>query len=281
MRVTYINLDRETGRRTGLEANFAAHNQHGWTLSRFSALDAAALDAQGIQTTLRPSEAACFLSHRGAIEQSLVWPGNAMILEDDCQFGASTQQLVVDAIRNMPRDWDLLYTDICVPNFQAMIELFLLRRQRASRASLIPLRGMPFAGATAYVINEKSKPVLAELFAQCDLDIPYDLWLRQLVYDGVLTAFATFPFATTLSPEAETSQIQGADQASINAVWNGFRRMMWYQADTNRRHASFSDIDFASMASDELELVRMLAGVIAGKSGVGWIAGLSPQSRRT
>jgi GR25 family glycosyltransferase involved in LPS biosynthesis len=279
MRVTYINLDRETARRRALEENFAATNSLGWTLSRYAAVDGATLNTAALGTTLGASESACFLSHRAAIEESRRHAGHAMITEDDVLFGPSSQRMVMQAIRSLPPHWDLLYTDVCIPNIQSMIELFLLRRERGGRSTLVPLRGLPFAGATAYIVNERTKQRLADLFVTSGIQMPYDLWLRQLVYDGTLAAYATFPFVTTLSAHAESSQIQSTQNSSILGIWNAFRRLMWYDADPVRAASPLRSVDLEAMRADELELLSMLASVITGKCGVTWIPGIGPASQ--
>jgi hypothetical protein len=112
-----------------------------------------------------------------------------------------------------------------------MIRLYLLRRELADRQKLklLPLQRVPFAGATAYLINAHSKDkVLALLAEKPLLDAPYDLALRQLVYQSRLKALVTFPFLTSLSPAADVSQIQPGDETKIaDLAWNAFRRTMW------------------------------------------------------
>ncbi|NDP41975.1 MAG: hypothetical protein GZ089_04530 [Aromatoleum sp.] len=276
MQVTYINLDRNTERRAALEANFAAHNPQGWSLSRFAAVDGAKLDTPVVHTTLRPAVAACFLSHRGAVEQSAARDGDAMIAEDDVLFGPSSERVIAEALRSLPPDWDLLYTDVCISNFHTMLELFALRRLRTGRSGLLPLRGLPYAGSTAYIVNERSKGRMAELFAASNLSLAYDLWLRRLVYDGVLTGYATFPFATTLSTHADDSQIGIGKEFSMTGVWNAYRRLVWCDADPRQTASEVHGNDFDVLAADEIEMLRLLAQVIAGKCGDTW----SPALRR-
>ena len=62
------------------------------------------------------------------------------------------------------------------------------------------LRGVEFAGSTAYIVNGKSKrKVYDALSAYTNVDLPYDLFLRQLAHRGALNIHSLFPFVTTLS----------------------------------------------------------------------------------
>ena len=266
MRLHYINLEREKARRDCLEANFSQHNSQAWTLARFAAIDASAPGVVLPSSPLRPAETACFLSHRGALERAAAEPGHAMIAEDDVWFGPSSQRVIGAALGSMPASWDLLYTDVCVSNLHLMIDLFLLQRQRAGKPALLPLSGVSYAGATAYVVNERAKSRLAGLAAGADLALPYDLWLRQQVSDGRLAAFVTLPFATTLSSLAERSQIQAVDINSINFVWNAYRRLILSDAEPDAVLAHLADIDLGAVATDEAVMIRLLAQVVTGRA---------------
>ncbi|MDD5247609.1 MAG: glycosyltransferase family 25 protein [Rhodocyclaceae bacterium] len=237
MHCIYINLDRQTERRAFVEENFDVRADPDWTLHRFDAVDAGRLPQRCAAGALRPSEKAAFASHFGAVEKSLDYPGATLILEDDVWFGPRAAEMLNAARAELAgKDWDLLFTDVCVVAPPAMLDLFLMRRawEQHRQATLLNLQRMPFAGATAYLVNAGAKQKLLAMLKEHErLDVPYDLVLRNLIQQGRLSAFVVFPFATSLSAHAEASQIQLQDTAITDACWNAFRRLVCADADSD------------------------------------------------
>ena len=61
----FINLADAVARRVAFEADFAAVQEPGWSLTRFEALGPAAVGA--LAGNLTPAEKGCFASHRAAV----------------------------------------------------------------------------------------------------------------------------------------------------------------------------------------------------------------------
>lgn len=234
MKIVYINLDRASARRAALQACFERYATGGHHLHRFAAFDHDAAGRHPIQGKARGAERGCALSHRQVILDH-VGEEPLMVLEDDCTFGPTCFHLVDDMTRPEHFRWDLLFTDICVPEPSLMAELARARPQLvASRQvrgiDITPRTG--FAGAPAYIVNPRSlrkvQDVLGHLSA---IDEPYDMILRRLVHRGTLTAGFTFPFLTTLSGLSEDSAIQPPESLRTDLVWNTFRKLMWIDRD--------------------------------------------------
>lgn len=233
MHCHYINLEHATERKMALMRSFETHLRPPWTLSRFSAIDHSIVQARGVQGRIKSGEKGCFLSHMEvmALNQNATEP--YMIVEDDVLWGPSTQvtmEKVMHALKGMT--WDIVFTDVCIPTMETEVELFHLKRRLAPESSmlLLNLGEMMFAGSTAYVVNHQSTAkILSLLQAQPSLDLPYDLYLRQLFRQGALQGYCVFPFATSLSGESESSQVQAAGHVA-DLVWNTFRKMIWQDA---------------------------------------------------
>lgn len=229
-RCLFINLDAATDRRRGVEESFARTLQAGWTLERFAALGPSDLrDAPG---TLTPAEKACFASHRAAIGSGLDDDDPLFIAEDDAVFSPQAFALVDQLLAR--HDWDVLFTDVALCDLAMMVHLAKRRDGMVARGeySCVDLRGRSFFGATAYVVNGRSKRALhTALGANAELNQPYDLALRDLCHSGQLKMAACFPFATTLGPQGDASQIQGTEHAVFDRTLNAYRRLMYADRD--------------------------------------------------
>ena len=196
-------------------------------------------------------------------------PHPILVLEDDAAFGAHScaaiDRLLAEQARNL--DWDILFTDICVPSPQTMIELIRLRRRlsAASQTALLNLANVPFAGSTAYIVNGKAKARLCGLLdAPASLDLPYDLHLARLVGERSIAAFAVFPFLTSLSGFSETSSIQHDSGQDSDLVWNAFRKMMWLDRDLAAQRAMLAEIDTA-LGDEESRMFGLLLSAMTSE----------------
>ena len=117
MECVYINLDSRPDRRRSIESSFDRSRAGGWTLSRFDAVDIARVADVGVPGMASPAEKGCFLSHRNVIRQHLFAEDACMVLEDDAVFGEATCQVIDQSLANLREtDWDIIFTDICVPD---------------------------------------------------------------------------------------------------------------------------------------------------------------------
>lgn len=235
MDCVYINLASRPDRRDHLENNFGKNRRPGWALSRFDAVDAAWIEAAGIRGTAKPAEKGCFVSHRRAIRQHLSSDGPLMVLEDDVLFGAKTCETIDESLAKLREsDWDIIFTDICVPSVGTWPDLVRQRRryEQTKGMQLLGLDRLHFAGATSYILNPRSKRLLAGLLdGVTQIDTAYDLYLRFLIQQGRLRGFVLFPFVTSIADLAEQSSIQSADGASVDVILNWFRRSVWAERD--------------------------------------------------
>jgi GR25 family glycosyltransferase involved in LPS biosynthesis len=229
-----INLATQPSRRERVEANFRNVDRKGWKLSCLKAVDVQQVISSSIKGRLTDPEKGCFLSHLVAINSSRNLSGHTMIVEDDVCFGQktfATIDLALQAAANNGWNWDIMFTDVVVPDLHAMVELYRLRKGLVlhNEMKLLSLKSVVFAGSTAYLVNAASKDKLLGLLTEnAALDVPYDLTLRRLVRQDRLIGFVIFPFPTSLSSFADASTIQTADATRItDATWNAFRRMVW------------------------------------------------------
>jgi glycosyl transferase family 25 len=254
----FINLPAAAERRTGLEASFAGAQACGWTLHRFEALGPSQVASVG--GALTPSEKACFASHRTALGRHLGDDDPILIVEDDAVFSPQTFG-VLDAMLAQAGDWDVLYTDAALCDFNLMVHLANRRDAMAARGEYqaIDLRGRSFFGATAYAVRGAAKARLhAALAAAEALNQPYDLFLRDLINTGALKAAVCFPFLTTLAPQADASQIQAKETAVFDATLNAYRRLMYVARDLDRCRT-----DAQRLAAHTNEASRLVGSVFA------------------
>jgi len=257
MKYLYINLDAATGRRAFVEGNFADCSHREPAIERVSAVDIATVEANGTPGSNRPGEKACYLSHLKALRRSLEHDEDVLIAEDDVLFApGSTATIEGVAPAFEGQDWDLVFTDICVPRPRAMVHVFGLVKQARLKGELyyLPLKGdFFFAGATSYIVNRNSKRKLLDLMEQQPLDRPYDLAIRDHIAVGKLTAYVILPFATSLSKHGDSSQIQADSFAPTEFAWNSFRRLMWQGRDLPALLTDARKID-ADFHDDEAEV---------------------------
>lgn len=253
MDILYINLDRQRDRRSFLESNFQSVKAAHWRLHRVEAVDAAFAATHAVRGRLRDAEKACYLSHIKAIETAREIPGPVMIVEDDVLFGKGSFAAIEALLAATPEEaWDLIFTDVAIGSVHSMIDLFALRRKyQDTGPKLINLTNLLFSGAAAYIINHDAKHKLLDLLPRNGpFEIAYDLLLRMLVHEKRLRASVIFPFATTLSPFAENSGIQGKQDEITDTVLNAFRRLMWLERDID---AAMAVLDRTGAGRDDPE----------------------------
>jgi GR25 family glycosyltransferase involved in LPS biosynthesis len=281
----YVNLDSATERRAALEANFNAVKKPHWTLTRFAAIDAEYVRNNAVAGATKPGEKGCFLSHKFLIEQNLDREGPMFIVEDDAVFGRRTCTLV-DAIlrQNRDKEWDILFTDVCVPNLEQMMALMEYRRNLAAKKIDIAFMGlgrMGFAGSTAYIVNAGSKRKIYDLLdAATSLDLPYDLYLRRLAHASVLSVHSLFPFVTSLSDLSEDSQIKGTDANRRDLAWNMFRKMVWVERNLPKCRTALDSVRARLTEKDMSPFQALLAAPDAELNAFGvlfsWLGTTAP-----
>ena len=249
----YINLAARTDRREALERNFAAVRTEDWRLHRFEAVSAQDVTDAEVPGGLRPQEKGCFLSHRNLIA-SIASPGPVMIMEDDVLFGPQTCRGIDAALAAVGEEqWDIAFTDVFVGNVGVWPDLVRLRRvfDTTRALQLLPALQLQFAGSTSYILNGRSRALLAALMeTPGPIDLPYDIYLRQLIHQFQLKAYVTFPFATSISDLASQSSIQPDQAGTLDGIANLFRRMVWAERDLAAHAAEIEALNAAYSDSE-------------------------------
>lgn len=114
---TYINLDRDTARRTHMEAECA---KAGLTPVRLSAANGAALDealkpyfphaGDRERSFLSPGETGCYASHLTICRRIVAGEVQAPVLvfEDDIELHEGFAALIERTLQTLPADWDIV-----------------------------------------------------------------------------------------------------------------------------------------------------------------------------
>jgi GR25 family glycosyltransferase involved in LPS biosynthesis len=268
MKCFYLNLDAALQRKASIEVNFKKNKKENWSLTRVSAIDVNFINSHKINGSLKPTEKACFLSHKKIIQENLEEQELLFILEDDAIFGKDTCE-IIEKIIGMDQniDWDILFTDVCVPHLGTMADLLKLRQQlvATNQVRLLDLKLLPFAGSTAYILNSKSKNKIYNLLnLDGDLAIPYDLYLRKLIYESKIKGFVVFPFITSLSESSEESSVQSIGTKMTDLVWNLYRKMIWRERNLDQYKPVLEKIEQG--LSDEARAFGTLWAAMADKT---------------
>jgi GR25 family glycosyltransferase involved in LPS biosynthesis len=265
----FINLPAAADRRRDVEASFAAAQTEGWVLHRFEALGPE--DVADLSGALSPAEKACFASHRAALGQHLDGDDHVLIVEDDAVFSPQAFG-VLDALLAQQDAWDLIYGDT-VLDFNMMVALAGRRDAMVAhnQYQAVDLAGRPYFAATAYLVRGSVKRRLhAALSAQSSLDTAYDVALRDLCHSGAFRMAVAFPFVTTVSRLADTSQIQLREDRVFDPTLNAFRRLMYVARDLDQCRAEIEDLrahadgDTARLTGD-LFSVMVSPAFVAGR----------------
>ena len=269
MECFYINLDIASNRKLNIENNFLENKIGQWSLTRFPAIDVKYVEHHKIAGKLRSAEKACFLSHKFAIKKNLNSREPILMMEDDAEIGKSTCAVLDSFIENSNKfEWDIMFTDVCFTRPTVMIDLIQLRKQLSVRNEIrmLNLADFVFGGATSYILNPKSLEKVSHLLdAKTALDIPYDIYLRELIRENKLKGFVIFPFVTTLSSVSEKSQIQLEETANTDLVWNTFRKMIWMDRKLEDSESSLKKINRDICDEESKKFGTIISACISNK----------------
>lgn len=231
MKCIYINLASATERRRSIETSFAETAPSGWELIRLEAVEPPAVAS--VEGQLTPGEKACFHSHCEALRSHLEDEDDVLIIEDDMLF-TGRAFAVVEWIRRLDLDWDILYLEVTLNDVASMVS-FAKQRNRLVAADefLLPdLSEINFASAATYLVRGAAKQrLLAALTASPRLDVAYDIRLRQLSQEKTIRARFCFPFLTFPSRWSIQSQIQSEAWHVRDRMISAFKRLMCIERD--------------------------------------------------
>jgi GR25 family glycosyltransferase involved in LPS biosynthesis len=268
MHVFYINLDRDADRRHFFESNFKENNKHDWPCTRVSAIDKRTVADGPYAATMSKGAVGLSMTHRRTVQDSIKVEGHVMIAEDDILFGASTQDLLLRCIANVdPKKWDIMFTDICIPRVVDMLHMSVLRRDAGANHTTIDLRNVTFAGTTGLVINKDSKnKYLRLLHDRALFSMPIDMLIADYTRKGLLNSVCTFPFVTSLSKYADSSEIQVGDVTVENQLWNAFRRATWVENRPDEVAASLDSMPAGLADPGSLVVARIVSSLLINES---------------
>jgi hypothetical protein len=173
--------------------------------------------------------------------------GHALILEDDALVGPSTIKTLALALQMIKDDFDLVCTDACIPDIENMLILASLKKQLSvnEEIQIINLKEINFAGASAYLVHKNfKKNYLHFLTHMSSYDVPYDLFIRDLIANDKIKGKLIFPFITSLSDQSLLTQNQLSGDKLRNLAWDAFRKMMFIDSSysLNLPLAGFEEI---------------------------------------
>lgn len=226
----FINLDRSEERRREIQDQLQRLDLSE-RYERFPAVEGRLLNRREFQR--RPAEAACFLSHLGVLEAGRRHDTHVHVMEDDVILGGPVARCL-DAIieHGLLARYDLIYTDTLVPFKPDLVRQYLLLCEHAASGptsggglngiQLMNLRGRFYACHASYLVNKDSLEKLIGLLrphVDAGMPLPIDIYLKNLVNEGVLNAACTVPFLTgTRLEETLTTTVQGEYEAIVSVL---------------------------------------------------------------
>lgn len=241
----FINLDRSPDRRLSCEQQLSSQSILNY--SRLQAADGAAESANypsANHPTAKYSagKLGCWLSHLKALEQSLAHSGHQHILEDDFIFTRVFKSFYdnFESHVKILGDWDIVFCDIDLAGMHNVADMNrLIRRvselEKSNKIAFEDAVKIYGAGNSSYIINKSRKEKIYSLMKTgFDSGLPNDLYLRKLIREGVVKAYVTLPFVTTVSDAFNNSTILGTISNTNPSIMFAtmFRQSLAWGADT-------------------------------------------------
>ena len=263
MNCFYINLSTAKNRKLWIEENFLKYNLHNWSLIRFNAFDKNSNYINTIKGRSSNAEKACYLSHKEIIANNLGATHPYLIFEDDTYFNEVTFTVLNNFLLK-DINWDIIYTDIGISNPRNMIDMIYRKKCLTGSYELHEIGKMKFFGANSYVINHNSSQKILQMI-DCEINIPYDLILRELINEGKLKAFYIFPFITTENELGNKSQIQSDYYKSTELALKTFRRMIFGMYDKYEINESIDFIEKELLDDNLINFSKIIAATLSDK----------------
>jgi GR25 family glycosyltransferase involved in LPS biosynthesis len=204
-RGTYINLDKSTERRAGIEGQLASFGFLD-RYTRFPAISTA--DIVSKSAALRPEEVACFHSHCSALSQAKNGSSCLHIMEDDIVLSKHLRTALEGEDRKGAFDkFDIVFTETFV-GYNA----YTLRQFKSLIESLSSGNSQPafttadvsscyMAGMTSYLVPPSAIERVLSAFKrelEAGPSLPVDILVRKEASEGRLRLGCIFPFVTTI-----------------------------------------------------------------------------------
>jgi GR25 family glycosyltransferase involved in LPS biosynthesis len=231
--IYYINLEHRNDRRLRLLENLKNFKKSDWPVYRVDAIYGDSINTEGSSGAVSQNEKACFFSHYEALKASGKSRHHSLVLEDDVSFSQSTVGILESAAGLLDESIDILFAEIGVVDAQSMLNLFLTRERlfKLKEFRLLELSDINFFGATAYIINVKSKGKLLKLLDEIkEVRLPIDEQFKEWIKEKKIAAKVILPFPITLAENAINSDIRVIIKPDI--VNHSFRRMLGFDEDS-------------------------------------------------
>jgi GR25 family glycosyltransferase involved in LPS biosynthesis len=244
----FINLDRNEKRRQAL----IEHLEGIGAASRYRRLEA--VDGRAVshqyQTKLVPGQLGLWLSHIKLLEASSGASEHLHIVEDEAVFAANAVNSFDAVLKAADAElgvWDLIFTDVLV--YPTDIDFFLSISQaikdceQTGKLQLFDLKTFAFSCTSSFFLNRHSVAKYHKLISdQWKLGINIDLYIRTLVKQGMLKAYLTVPFLTSVSRDSLHSDIRGGEVNRSLAVLDVYRRSFFRNADLRSLDAELQEL---------------------------------------
>jgi GR25 family glycosyltransferase involved in LPS biosynthesis len=216
---------------------------------------------------ISPTEKAVYLSHAKAIRFAASRNEFSFIMEDDIEIFGHTFPILKKILQKIQgQKWDLIFTDLIptTPNTTLYLYNIIKTKSLQRRAMLLPIGNETYAGATGYVINPNSIERLHNLIEENDeLNIPFDILLRQLIRTKRIKAAVTIPFLSTVTLAANKSSNQPKSSLFTDELWNAARRTMALPNPEANREL---EMQIESLTDDLSARDQLLGKLLAGYS---------------
>jgi GR25 family glycosyltransferase involved in LPS biosynthesis len=262
----YINLERNVERRERFLASLNKTDVPG-RYERFTGVDGPAAAATH-PTKLDPGNLGCWLSHLAILRRMLDSAGPSRVpekhlhmVEDDCvlapEIGRMLDTTLAIADEKDP-SWDLIFTEVFMtPELRVFLRFAkaMAEYRKAGSSALLPLKASGFAGTSSYLVNRRSmEKYLKVMDGNWSRGVAIDIFVRAAIDQNHLKAYCIVPFPTTVSVDADASDIRGPANRS-RAVFDNLRRSFYVHADHAAQLAWLKQVIDAGAPADPLKKV--------------------------
>jgi len=232
----FINVSTALSRREKIEDSYRHSGfSDDWSLTRFEALTPASPLVLVNDGSATDKLKANYLSHIECARAAIDSDNHLLIAEDDTIFCGQTEAWANQLFTMLPEAaWDVIFADIYVADSTRMPKLLRIRHSCMTNNRLMVYGAEfwdgPWAGAGCYIINKRSKEKFVKVLETAQVITPFDLALREATRSRLLNGVIVFPFITSVSDEADKSQVRAADDMIETTLFHYFRRLIWVGA---------------------------------------------------